>query len=44
LEVLVKKPLVVLVSVVGAVVAILRHRQSHADAQLWREATSDTSR
>jgi hypothetical protein len=29
---------------VGVVVTVMRRRQSHADAALWREATSDSSR
>jgi hypothetical protein len=40
----VKKPLVFLAGAVTAAVVVLRRRQSHADAALWREATSDTSR
>jgi hypothetical protein len=44
LEVTVKKPVVLLVGAVAAAVAVLKRRQRHADAALWREATSDTSR
>jgi hypothetical protein len=40
----VTKPLVLVAGVVGVVVAVLRRRQSQADAALWREATSDSSR
>jgi hypothetical protein len=29
---------------VSAAVTIIRRRKAHADAELWREATSDTSR
>jgi len=39
----VKKPLLVL-ALFGAAAAALRRRRSQADANLWREATSDTSR
>ena len=38
------KPLVFLAGLAGVVVTVLRRRQSQADAALWREATSDTSR
>jgi len=38
------KPLVLVAGVIGVVVTVLRRRQSRADAALWREATSDTSR
>ena len=37
-----RKPLVLVVGVVGVVVTLLRRRQSQADAALWREATSDS--
>ncbi len=40
----VKKPLILAVAIAGAVVAILKRRQAEADAALWREATSDSSR
>jgi hypothetical protein len=40
----VNKPLVLLAGAVTAAVVVLRRRQNHADAALWREATSDTSR
>jgi hypothetical protein len=32
------------VGLLGVVVAVVRRRQTHADAELWREATSDSSR
>jgi hypothetical protein len=38
------KRTLLLAGVAGAVVAILKRRQSAADQALWREATSDTSR
>ncbi|HEY2272675.1 MAG TPA: DLW-39 family protein [Jatrophihabitantaceae bacterium] len=38
------KPVVLVVGVVAAVVAVLKRRQAQADAALWREATSDSSR
>jgi hypothetical protein len=40
----VTKPLLLLAGVAGVVVALMRRRQSRADAALWREATSDSSR
>jgi hypothetical protein len=40
----VKKPLLVVLALVGAAAAALRWRRSQADATLWREATSDNSR
>jgi hypothetical protein len=40
----VKKPVVILVGAAAAVVAVLKRRQAQADAALWREATSDSSR
>jgi hypothetical protein len=40
----VTKPLMLLAGVVGVAVAVLRRRQAQADAELWREATSDSSR
>jgi hypothetical protein len=40
-----RKPLLVMTALSGAVLAmILRRRKADADAALWREATSDTSR
>jgi hypothetical protein len=41
---LVKKPLVFLVAVAAAATAVIKRRQGQADAALWREATSDSSR
>jgi hypothetical protein len=41
---IVRKPLVLIVAVAGAAVAVVRRRRSQADAALWREATSDSSR
>ncbi len=38
------RPLVLLIAAAGAVLAVLRRRQGQADAALWREATSDSSR
>ena len=39
-----KAPLMLVAAVAGAAVAVLRKRRSDADAALWREATSDSSR
>jgi hypothetical protein len=39
-----KKPLLLVLALVGAATAVLRRRRSRADATLWREATSDNSR
>ena len=41
---IVGKPIVLVAGAVGVAVALLRRRQSRADAALWREATSDSSR
>jgi hypothetical protein len=41
---IVRKPLVLVLGAVGVAVAVLRRRQTRADAALWREATSDSSR
>ena len=41
---IVRKPLVLVLGAVGVVVTVLRRRQNQADAALWREATSDSSR
>ncbi len=41
---LVAKQLVLLAGAVGVAMAVLRRRKAQADAALWREATSDTSR
>jgi hypothetical protein len=38
------KPVILVVGAAAAVVAVLKRRQAHADAALWREATSDSSR
>ena len=38
------KPLLLAVAVAGAVFAALKRRRGQADAALWREATSDSSR
>jgi hypothetical protein len=40
----VKKPVVVLVGAATVALVLLRRRQNQADAALWREATSDSSR
>jgi hypothetical protein len=40
----VRKPIVLVAGAIGVAVAVLRRRQSQADAALWREATSDSSR
>ncbi len=40
----VNKALILAAGALGALVAVLRRRKSQADAALWREATSDTSR
>jgi hypothetical protein len=40
-----RKPLLILTALGGAVVAVvLKRRKAEADAALWREATSDTAR
>jgi hypothetical protein len=40
-----RKPLLVITALGGAVLAMIRRRRkAHADAALWQEATSDTSR
>ena len=39
-----KKPLLLVVAVAGAVLATLKRRRAQSDAALWREATSDSSR
>jgi hypothetical protein len=39
-----KRPLVLLAAVGGALLALVRRRKGQADAALWREATSDSSR
>lgn len=39
-----KKPLMLVLALVGAVVAAFKRRKGQADAALWREATSDSSR
>jgi hypothetical protein len=44
LEVTVKKPIALIIGAVTAAVIVLKRRQGHADAALWREATSDSSR
>jgi hypothetical protein len=40
----VKKPIVLLFAVAGVLAAAVRRRKGQADAALWREATSDSSR
>jgi hypothetical protein len=40
----VKRPIVLVFAAVGVVLAALKRRRGQADAALWREATSDTSR
>jgi hypothetical protein len=40
----VKKPLVLAIALAGVVIAALKRRRGQADAALWREATSDSSR
>jgi hypothetical protein len=40
----VKAPILLAVGAVSAALAVLRRRRAQADAALWREATSDTSR
>ena len=39
-----RKPIVLMLGAITAVVVVLKRRQSRADAALWREATSDSSR
>ena len=38
------KQLLLVAAIAGGVAALVRRRQSRADAALWREATSDSSR
>ena len=38
------KPLLLLAGLLGVAVTVMRRRQAQADAALWREATSDSSR
>lgn len=38
-----KKPLLLVLALVGTAVAALKRRKGQADAALWREATSDSS-
>ena len=39
-----KKSVIILVGAVTAAIVVVKRRQSQADAALWREATSDSSR
>ena len=39
-----KKPFLLVAAVAGAVFATLKRRRAQADAALWRETTSDSSR
>jgi hypothetical protein len=39
-----KKPLLLVLALAGAAAAALKRRRGRADAALWREATSDSSR
>ncbi|MDP9091947.1 MAG: DLW-39 family protein [Actinomycetota bacterium] len=39
-----RKPYVLVAAVLAAAVAVLKRRHGQADAALWREATSDSSR
>ncbi|MEO6885793.1 MAG: DLW-39 family protein [Jatrophihabitantaceae bacterium] len=39
-----KNPFLLLLAVAGAVFAAARRRHSQAGTDIWREATSDTSR
>jgi len=39
-----KKPFLLVVVVAGALASVLKRRRAQADAALWREATSDSSR
>jgi len=39
-----KRPIVLIVGGAAAVLAILKRRRNRGDANVWREATSDTSR
>ena len=39
-----RRPVLLIAAVVSAAVTVLRRRRAQADAALWREATSDTSR
>ena len=38
------KPLLLIAAIAAAAVATLKRRQAQATAELWREATSDSSR
>jgi hypothetical protein len=40
----VRRPLLLVAALVSAAVTVMRRRRAQADAELWREATSDTSR
>jgi hypothetical protein len=40
----VKRVVFLLIAMAGATCAFMRRRRSQADAALWREATSDSSR
>ena len=39
-----RRPLLLIVALAGAIIATLKRRKAHDSAALWREATSDTSR
>ena len=39
-----RKPLLLIVALAGAVIATLKKRKAQDSAALWREATSDSSR
>jgi hypothetical protein len=41
---IVRKPLLLVLGLAATAVAVLRRRKAAADAELWREATSDSSR
>ena len=41
---MVKRPLLLIVGGAAAVLAVVRRRRASGDANVWREATSDTSR
>jgi hypothetical protein len=40
----VSKPIVAIAAALAAVFAVVKRRRGQADAALWREATSDSSR
>ena len=41
---MVKRPIVLVLGLAATAIAVLRRRKVAADATVWRDATSDTSR